>query len=115
MVVNSYTSTLPPACIQGISVGVDNEGIGVGGTVGVGVDGRGLGVDSSKLVDVTRSVSPNDGVGGSSVAMVVGVELNWGKATDPQAGNRAKTMQATTRLLHTFAVYHKIHSGCLLY
>jgi hypothetical protein len=106
-VVTSDTSTLPPAFIHAVRVGVPVIRLGVGRLVGriVGVIG---------LVDVIWVVSLSDGTVNSWFDMEVEGIVGCGIGTGLQAVKKIKTMHAITRLLNTLAVYHKNHPGCLI-
>ena len=64
MVVNSDTSTLPPACMHAVRVGVRGMDVGVCGMVGVGVGVLG----SARMVAVIGFVEVTWGVWSTNVA-----------------------------------------------
>jgi hypothetical protein len=80
--------------------------------VGVGVVEIELMVGVISFVEVIGAVTFTNEISISWVAVEWGVPLGCDRATDPQAGKRVSITHATTRLLHTLAVYHKILHGC---
>jgi len=84
MVVNSFTSTLPPFRIHAIRVGVGVAGFGVRVTVAVGVVATGLMVGEVGLVDGTV-VGLVNGASDSRIATWTGVVPAGGIKANPQA------------------------------
>lgn len=113
--MNSYTSTLPPACMQAVKVGLAVENIGVRVAVGswvgaggvcvglsieVGVGVRGL-VAAGGLVPVTC---------GPACPSAVNDRLSAaGSVARVQACSTTNITMMSSRHLHTLAVYHKMH------
>lgn len=112
-VVNSFTSTLPPARIQAVNVGVDVAGCSVWVAVGAGVALMGLLVvmgirpSESWLVVVTIIVELASGVVNLGEVTWVDVPPEGGNTTIPQACNSPSNTQAIVQHLRTDAVYHK--------
>jgi len=92
-----------------VGVGVTRVGVCMIVRVEVGWIGRMVGVIF--FVKVIWAVSFTNETSDSWVAKKVGLILDCGRGTDPQAIKKIKITHAITRLLNTLAVYHKIHHG----
>lgn len=103
--VNSYTSTVPPARMHTVKVGVGVKGMGVLVLVIAGVMGGEVGwfVDTG---NGTLTVSMLRGAAVDSNRVDVGVTWIESCGTNPQAGKRINRMLKPINLLSTFAVYH---------
>ncbi len=111
--MNSYTSTLPPAFIQSVSVGVGVFGIGVADSAGVGVALGGLSVGVNAVVGVDAIVTLADEMDGFTRAVGVELPVGCAKLISWQEDKNVNSSTMMTNFLSTFGVYHKIYSNNL--
>lgn len=110
--MNSYTSTLLPARMQAVRVGVGVNGMGGFVFVGIGVVMVVLSVDVIWIGPEIVAVSSFRGASDDWIAVDVGVTWIESRGTRPQACKRIIMIHIKINPLRTLAVYHNQPLGC---